>query len=424
MGASRQRIAAPLLILVLSLSIFQACLAARNLTLSSLELPGIIGVWNPALYPATQFRNDSVVGYFEVWPENLTTIKFKYFCEDPGHANLSLSNFSYSETEGRLDPRPYYDLGAVEHYQPYWKHWLFWKVDTRVLSYTINCEYNDLHDLYAYRFWKLTVRNGVSAAGVMQGIVQFIVAVVVILKWGLTFVKDLNNKERKFYMKAWFWNLHWGDFVSEVIHLFLLVLVGYSMMEAIGHSDLHIWRPTVMYNTGVIYSYLSLFAVLSSVFRQIAYAWMKPEKLAKFERMRKQGNLKTEGEIWYFLQNISDDWRWQRVFGQVGVFILMGTYLSFVDDLSGGMDQMAGLVLAAVVVACIWSYGVTAVVLFRSISHILAQVFPAFAKFATGRVSPIANAESEEQMEPRSLECMSCGSRRTSFRNRSAKCEV
>lgn len=240
------------------------------------------------------------------------------------------------------------------------------------------------------------MRDGVSAAGVMQGIIQFIVAVVVILRWGWTFVGVLDNRKRVLYIKTWFWNLHWGDFISEVMHLFVLVLVGYSMMEAIGHSDLHSWRPTVMYNTGVIYSYLSAFAVLSSIFRQIAYAWMEPEKLAKFVRMRKQGLLNTEGEIWYSLQNISDDWRWQRVFGQLGVFVLMGTYLSFVDDLSGGMDPMAGLVLAAVVVACIWSYGVTAVVLFRSILHILAQVFPAFAKFATGRVSPIVSAESEE----------------------------
>jgi len=252
------------------------------------------------------------------------------------------------------------------------------------------------------------MRDGVAAGAVMQGFIQFIVTLVVTLRWGWKFI-GFDNKARKFYMAVWFWNLHWGDFFSEVIHLFLLSLVGYSMMEAIGHSNLHQWRPTVMYNAGVVYSYLSLFAVLSSIFRQIAYAWMEPRKLVEFEKLRKQDKLKMEGEIWYSLQDISDDWRWQRVFGQLGVLVLMGTYLSFVDDSSGGMDQMAGLVLAASVVACIWSYGVTAVVLFRSISHILAQVFPTFAKFAIGRVSPLITTESEENME-QCMQCTSCRS--------------
>lgn len=411
-----------LMILVLLLAISQACSAARNLNLSSLALPGIIGVWDSVEYPATMFRADFVAGYFEVWPEALPDVKFKYYCEDPATGNLSLGNFTYNITKGRLDPRPYYDLGVVALYQPYWKHWLFWKVDTKSLTYPVNCEYNDLHDLYAYRFWKFTMRNGLFAAIVMQGMVQVLVTVVVTTRWGATFAR-VDNARRKFYLKAWFWNLHWGDFLSEVIHLFLLVLVGYTLMEAVGHSDLHSWRPTVMYNAGVIYSYLSLFAVLSSIFRQIAYAWMDPKKVAEFERMKKHGKLRTEGEIWYALQDISDDWRWQRVFGQLGVLVLMGTYLSFVDDLSGGMDQLAGLVLAATVVACIWSYGVTAVVLFRSISHILAQCFPAFAKFAIGRVAPVVVNDSEEPVE-KPLHCMQCGAQRTSFRIRSGSNDV
>jgi hypothetical protein len=162
----------------------------------------------------------------------------------------------------------------------------------------------------------MVMRNGFAAAAVMQGIVQFVVAVVVTLMWGWRFLR-CSRVQKGVYLKVWFWNLQWGDFVSEVVHLTLLVLVGYSMMEAIGHSDLHSWRPTVVYNAGVIYSYLSLFAVLSSVFRQIAYCWMEPAKVAKFEVLRKQNELTIQGEIWFSLQDISDDWRWQRVFGQL-----------------------------------------------------------------------------------------------------------
>jgi hypothetical protein len=271
----------------------------------------------------------------------------------------------------------------------------------------------------------MVMRNGFAAAAVMQGIVQFVVAVVVTLMWGWRFLR-CSRVQKGVYLKVWFWNLQWGDFVSEVVHLTLLVLVGYSMMEAIGHSDLHSWRPTVVYNAGVIYSYLSLFAVLSSVFRQIAYCWMEPAKVAKFEVLRKQNELTIQGEIWFSLQDISDDWRWQRVFGQLGVLVLMGTFLSFVDDASGGgMDQMAGLVLAASVVACIWSFGVTAVVTFRSISHILAQTFPSFAKFAIRRVSPDDGGEGSE-LDGELMQCPPCATcgHRASARIRSDKFDL
>ncbi|KAG0607770.1 hypothetical protein M758_8G053600 [Ceratodon purpureus] len=416
MGAFRQRLAGHLLA-VLLVTLLQICSAGRDPNLTSLGLPGIVGVWDRSnstwntLYPAARFRDDSVAGYFDIWPEH-SAVNFEYYCEDPVLGNLSLSNFTYSAFEGRLDPRPYYDLGIVESYQPYWKHWLFWKVDTKRISYSINCEYNDLHDLYAYRFWKMIMRNGCAAAAVMQGFIQFIVAIAVTMMWGWRFLR-FDRATKREHLKVWFWNLQWGDYFSEVVHLGLLVLAGYCMMEAIGHSDLHTWRPTVMYNTGVIYSYLSLFAVLSSIFRQIAYCWMEPAKIARFEILKKQNKLTIQGEIWYSLQGISDDWRWQRVFGQLGVLVLMGTYLSFVDDASGGgMDQMAGLVLAATVVACIWSFGVTAVVTFRSISHILAQTFPSFAKFAIRRVSPDDGGElGLDGVLMQSPPCVTCGHR-------------
>jgi hypothetical protein len=60
------------------------------------------------------------------------------------------------------------------------------------------------------------------------------------------------------------------------------------------------------------------------------------------------------------------------VFGQLGVLILMGTYLALVDtDDGGAMDNVAGIVLAVVVAACIWSAGVTIVVFFRSAAFMI-----------------------------------------------------
>ena len=56
----------------------------------------------------------------------------------------------------------------------------------------------------------------------------------------------------------------------DCIHIFLLIAVGFGMIEAMGHSDLHSWRVSFFYNVGVIYTYLTLLAVASSLFRQLA----------------------------------------------------------------------------------------------------------------------------------------------------------
>jgi hypothetical protein len=76
------------------------------------------------------------------------------------------------------------------------------------------------------------------------------------------------------------------------------------------------------------------------------------------------------------LLKITEDWRWQRVFGQLAVVILIGTYLMFVDDDSGSaMDNIAALMFAAIVVACMWSGGVGLVVTARALAHIFRHLF-------------------------------------------------
>lgn len=61
------------------------------------------------------------------------------------------------------------------------------------------------------------------------------------------------------------------------------------------------------------------------------------------------------------------------MFGQCGVLVLMGIYLMGVDDDEGlGMDSLGGIVVAAIVVACIWSGGVSAVVAGRAVRAIFS----------------------------------------------------
>ncbi len=165
-----------------------------------------------------------------------------------------------------------------------------------------------------------------------------------------------------------------------------------------------------MYNAGAVYSYLTAMAILSSLVRQCAMcilpresvdalpvpvprdSWsrvMPRESVDTLQVPRDSGNrltprksvdvthLDRSGRAWKGLREVTDDWRWQKVFAQLGVLILMGTYLALVDTNDGGaMDNVAGIVLAAVVAACIWSAGVTFVVFFRSATFmILAWIF-------------------------------------------------
>lgn len=146
---SRQQRAAFLFLLFSILCTSQSTLALENVTLVN-TLSGVIGIWNSSAYPAKYFRNESATSYFRVWPENRTDLLFAYFCDD-GKSIYTLRNFTYSLNEGQLDPRPYYDLGIVDDYQPYWIHWTFWKVNTKQLVYPIHCEYTDIQRLYAYR---------------------------------------------------------------------------------------------------------------------------------------------------------------------------------------------------------------------------------------------------------------------------------
>jgi hypothetical protein len=176
-----------------------------------------------------------------------------------------------------------------------------------------------------------------------------IVLCVILQALVLIFVLFRNLKSEK---RKWFWRSGWADFNADLVHLMLLAVIGGCMMEAVGHSNLHMWRASIMYNAGAVYSYLTLFAMVSSFLRQLAMCVDDNEACEAVKGLKK----------------ITDDWRWQRVFGQVAVVVLMGTYLGLVDDDTGSsMDNLAGIALAAVVAASIWSAASTAVVAFRAL---------------------------------------------------------
>ncbi|CAM6020041.1 unnamed protein product [Sphagnum balticum] len=422
-------------------------------TASLLQTPGIIGVWNYSISNCSAFRNDTLVRlFFRVWPETLDG-GFTYCCQD-GTKNLSLSNFTYGSNKGALDPRPYFDLGAVSQFKNYWKAWTFWKVPRKDIYYPLHCDYTDLHSLYVSRFWRHTVPLGVETGILLCVILQALVLIVWFCSMSDEEWKKLCDRwfgEGKWQrLEEWFWSSGWADFITDLVHLMLLAVVGDCMMEAVGHSNLHMWRASIMYNAGAVYSYLTAFAMVSSFLRQLA---RRPdttntsedtqESQASDGNNRESHNLqideqsgavghdnhipqsnrapnndavevdledsnsrheeeqkhikllaKARDEAVKGLKDVTDDWRWQRVFGQVAVVVLMGTYLALVDDDTGSsMDTLAGIVLAAVVAASIWSAASTAVVAFRALWLMLL--------FSTkGRRLGISRGRLLEKMKP------------------------
>lgn len=364
--------------------------AAMNVTL--LSTPGVVGVYNTSM-SCEAFRSNASQLLFKVWPEDT----FRYCCEDSTNHIYSLRNFTYGEHGARIISRPYFDLGNVESLSPYWKQYQFWQVpQTQIVLEGLKCEYTDLYKLYTQRFWGRVVKGGAVTALLIILIIQLIVFVFVLFKWAILFRKmreEVDGRERmkglvKANMIRWWWTkIKLEDWVSDLAHIAMVVVVGNCLIEAVGHSSPITWRPILFYNAAVVYAWLTLLSLISSVLRQLAvsafdetedetkwreYVQVDLEKkyLSKDIPVPKD-KLKEIQANDLALSRISEDWRWQRVFGQLAVLILVGTYLMFVDDEPGtAMDSIAALVFATLVVACMWSGGVGLVVAGRTLSHI------------------------------------------------------
>lgn len=305
-------------------------------------------IWNFTVINDTicsVFRNKTaLLPFFKVWPEDIPDLRFKYCCEyqaDDLNSQYNLSTYRYGEGEGALEPRPYYDLGIVDQYKMYWKHWMFWSLPLRHNAVSIRCDMTDLQRLYQHRFWK-TMARGATIGAVSIGCLLILVLLIFLFECCVP--SDEHSRVKNFKFEELF---------SDVLHLLLLAFMGSLMMEAVGHSRLRGWRSQIMYNTGVVYTYLSLFAFVSACARHL---------------------------VWPSRHHVKD-WRWQKVFGQLGALFLMGAYLNLVDDPSGqALDSYAGIVLAAVVVACIWSSGVEMLVIAKM-------------------VTPLTDVEKEKNME-------------------------
>ncbi|KAG0583800.1 hypothetical protein KC19_3G164200 [Ceratodon purpureus] len=299
--------------------------------------------WNFTISECAIFRNETVLRpLFTLWPESIKNVRFRYCCEYQttdyalipcggiSFSSFKLSTYRYSPDEGNLVPAPYYDLGLIDKkYSWYWQHWAFWRLP-RLPTPSLYCEVTDLHRLYMHRFWRGAILRGAITAATLVGI-------LLIGGIGIPFCRSDPDVNRESYYSRytrfkWQWNkVQWEELCSDLLHVVLLSLVGTCLMEGVGHSSIREWRSQLMYNGGVVYTYLTLFAILSALFRHS----VNPKKKHK------------------------TDWRWQKVFGQFAAQFTVGAYLGLVEDVSGhGLDGVACLVLGTAVGATIWSAGV------------------------------------------------------------------
>lgn len=228
-------------------------------------------VWNESSkYPATEFRSEVTPPMFALWPENLTYVKFVYFCEDTSNHTRKLAQFVYKEGQGILVSRPYFDVGLVDkHFTPFFRHWSFWQVDIRRITCPLECEYSDLQRLYVYRLKRKVLATGLGYGVALLAILQAAVIMSDVLVSILIPVarNDPKNDSGTFSLRSW----RWSDCISDWIHLLLLVMIGFAMMEGVGHSNYFRWRSMLLYNTAVSYSWLTLFALISSFLHQSAH---------------------------------------------------------------------------------------------------------------------------------------------------------
>ncbi|KAG0580946.1 hypothetical protein KC19_4G212400 [Ceratodon purpureus] len=385
--------------------------------------PAPVVPWNDS-YPASDFRAEYVTKSFLLWPENLPYAKFVYFCQQQlVQTKRNLTDFSYKEGEGRLQTRPYFDLGLVDkHNTPYFRRWrIDWRVDIHRLVCPVVCEYTDIQRLYEYRLHRNVWLTGFACGIIAIAVLQVGVMVSIILLWVVNSDqvrrKDGHEKDQSLPEFLWDWHMSlefWLDDFPDWVHLMLLVMVGFSMMEAAGHSNFFEWRSMLFYNFGVSYTWLTLSAVLSSILFQCAKFLSSrelvaaetpelssslsttpsknltktpsktPSRIASTKRLGPlledsttspfdplDDSRKSVREFWD-----SDDWKYQRIFGQIGVLILMSMYLLLVDDYEGkSMDSLASVIVGAIVVACIWSFAVATIVANRSLRRIFRRIF-------------------------------------------------
>lgn len=383
---------------------------------SSGGLGGTLRVYNSTLFPASSFRNETDRNSYQVWPEDISNPRFRFPCQGAA-SNRSLTNFTVScdQRSGRLDPRPYFDIGTANHLQPYYKHWTYSEtIPTPEIQ--IWCERNDMRRLYSQRIWTKALRPAVLTTIVLVIIVEVtVVALLCASAWRRVQLKNhLATLPRRRWAHEFLGKYLGGhDTIADGLQLLLLVMAGFCMIEAVSHSSSTSWRSICMLDAAVLYTYLTLFAVLSSFARQLATAHRETARDRQLQAEAKRNDMEMQQSSHHSAASgrVSDDdndenpptqalsrslttasqpekvqhgggdageledygkegndWRWQRVFNQFAVVILMTAFLSYNENFAGNaLESLVSVIWSVIMVAAVWSIGVSIVIGARSV---------------------------------------------------------
>ena len=214
--------------------------------------------------------------------------------------------------------------------------------------------------LQCSRIWKKAIIPAVVTTIVLLIILEFAVVL-----WGIVLLYWWTRTLKSRSLGSWnVWLPDIGtfeDMVAECVHLLMLVIAGFCMIEGVSHSSTMSWRSTCMLDAGVIYTYLTFFAVISSFLRQVASACSNFYAQADAVSPSRNAQLTVETD--------GNDWRWQRVFNQFAVVMLMTAFLSYNENMAGNaLDSLVGVIWSVVVVAGTWSIGVSIVIGARAVT--------------------------------------------------------
>jgi hypothetical protein len=307
----------------------------------------IIGVWQPYLKTVNSclnFRKTTTPGLFGVWPEDAGD----FCCEDrltPNAANYAtIASYVHSEHNGRfLYPIPYYDVGIVAAFTPYWRSWRPDRVSQKDITNVVYCEVNDLKRFYVHRFW----REAFAKQGLLYSAIPSIL-LVELLVLGISQWSFSPALIRASFPRFLGWETAW-----DLIHLGFLAVNGSLLMEAVGHSDPCGWEAVLLYNNAVIYTYLTLVSFVAAVLQQVAL-W---SRASTNERLHPGTKVKR--------YRIEKEWQLQRMSAQGAVFFVAALYCTFVTVYS--VDDFVAWLLGIIIIAQVWSASVALVMLAKAV---------------------------------------------------------
>lgn len=317
----------------------------------------VIGIWPSYLKTVNKcenFRANTTPPLFRVWPEDVC----EFCCEDKLTPH-TMASYVHSEKNGRyLHPIPYYDVGIIDAFSPFWRSWLPDRISQKDITNLAYCEINDLKRFYVQRFWREAfAKQGLLYSGIpFVLLVEFLVLIAAIPQYILL---PSTVPVRTTLRRFWGWESTW-----DLVHLTLVGINGSLLMEAVGHWDPCGWEAVLLYNSAVVYTYLALLSIVSAVVQQCALWTAERTRDRLKDRLQRMDTSATPQFDKVKRYKIDKEWQLQRISAQCAVSYLASLYCTFVTVYT--RDEFVAWLLGIIIIAQVWSCVVGFAMLFKA----------------------------------------------------------